>query len=901
MKVRKDGSGATANRPDASAAPGESRLQSFGALLVLDAITLQVISCTADAPRLLGCDGQALLGSPLSARLGGAARKVLAAFARSDETTRDAVFSLPLPSRAGRRKLPVCLHRRPGYLLIELLHDLGRLTLRTQTRSGELVARALAHSHRALAGATSLPVLCRRLAELAQAHLGFAHVAVLSCEPSGALVPQTLVNIPLEPALVDSLVSAAAALPMVAGGLPEQVIVLADSESPPVDLALGATDTQPNRATDLQHDLLIELAGCLLHCPPAACIEQVRSLGSRAMLAVRLERPEGCDAQAAAGPPWGLLFCWDPRPQVPSAATRALLQALAQLFTVQLQILSMQEGTRLTELRVRHAVEASGEPICILDMSGQTLLANAAFATLAGQPEHVLAHRAQIESLLVEPGVPERISAGLRDGGGYWQGETVFRSPHGEPIPIELRVDIVCQPDGLPVGYVGVCRDLRPRRQAAARLRLLEAAVMNSGIALIIAHFPESAPPCGVLVNPAFTALTGVSAERALAAPLQCVLGQDPDPELAPQIAAALAARRPFEAAFQFKREGGSSFWADLRAFPSAAAQATDLIISLGDITSRKQAAAAQRDMERRLQESQRLDSLGVLAAGIAHDFNNLLTGILGNASLLRAEVRRGRHTDSYLDEIEATSLRAAELCRQMLAYAGKGQFTVREICLSALVEEQLPLLDLGPAFAELVRLQLHPALPAVRGDAAQLRQVLENLLRNAIEALARKAGASEPASAHSPGRGGRGTPAAPSAAQGHRITITTELRRLDAEALRSTRGHPDARPGEYVALEVRDTGCGIPGEIQARMFDPFFTTKPDGRGLGLSTVIGIVRGHGGLLGVQTVVDRGSTFTVLLPAHLAAAESSPGRARVPDRDHDPPAQPRRPMRRPMQR
>lgn len=770
MNLRTDGSGATASRPDASGAPGESRLQSFGALVVLDAVTLQVISCTADAPQLLGCDAQALLGSSLSGRLGAAARKVLSAFARSDEATRDTVFSLPLSGRAGRRKLPVCLHRRPGYLLIELLHDLGRLTLRTQTRSGELVARALAHSHRALAGATSLPVLCRRLAELAQAHLGFAHVAVLSCEPSGRLVPQTLVNLPGEPAIVDSLGSAAAALPMVADGLPAQVVVLADSESPPMELALGATGSRLN--------LKLELAGCLLHCPPAACIETVRSLGSRAMLAVRLEQPEGCDSLAAAGPPWGLLFCCDPRPQVPSAATRALLQALAQLFSVQLQILSTQEGTRLTELRVRHAVEASGEPICILDMSGQTLLANAAFAALAGHPDHMLAHRSQLENLLIEPGVPERITAGLRDGGGFWQGETVVRSSRGEPIPIELRVDVILQPDGLPVGYVGVCRDLRPGRQVAA----------------------------------------------------------------------------------------------------------------------------AQRDMERRLQESQRLDSLGVLAAGIAHDFNNLLTGILGNASLLRAEVRRSRHTDSYLDEIEATSLRAAELCRQMLAYAGKGQFTVREIYLSALVEEQLPLLDLGPAFAQLVRVQLHPALPAVRGDAAQLRQVLENLLRNAVEALARKpGGAPEPASTHSPGRTGRGAPAAaaPSPEQVPRITITTELRCLDAEALRSTRGHPDARPGEYVALEVHDTGCGIPGEIQARMFDPFFTTKPDGRGLGLSTVIGIVRGHGGVLGVQTAVDSGSTFTVLLPARVATPEPSPGRAHAPDldRDQDPPTRSRRATRR----
>jgi PAS domain S-box-containing protein len=849
---------------------------------VLDALTLQVVSCTADAPHLLGCDRQALLGSPLSAHLSASARRVLLAFAHGDEPTRDAVFALPLAGRAGLRKLPVCLHRCRGWLLVELLHDLGRLTLRTQTRSGELVAQALAHSHRALATASSLPILCRRLAELSQAHLGFAHVAVLALPGSGALVPQALINAPAEPAAVQPLLDAAALL-LDAGDRPYQVLVLADSEAEPVELPLSSADAG------------LELRRCLLRCPPAACVQQVRSLGGRAMLAVRLEQPEGRDPAAATAPPWGLLLCWDPRPQVPSAAARALVQALAQLFAVQLQVLSAQADTRLTELRVRHAVEASGDPICILDMSGQTVLANAAFTALAGHPEHALAHRSQLELLLAESGVPERIATGLRDGGGHWQGETVFHSPGGEPIPIELRVDAILQPDGLPVGYVGVCRDLRPRRQAAARLRLLETAVMNSRIALIIAHIPESAPPCGVLVNPSFTALTGVSAERALAAPLECILGQDPEPELAHQIAAALTNRRPYEVEFQFKRAGGGSFWADLRAFPSAAAQATDLIITLRDITNHKRAVAVQRDMERRLQESQRLDSLGVLAAGIAHDFNNLLTGILGNASLLRAEVRRNRSIDSYLDEIETTSLRAAELCRQMLAYAGKGQFTVREVYLSALVEELIPLLDLGPAFAQKLRLQLQPLLPAVRGDAAQLRQVLENLLRNAVEAMARRPSLGpESASARSPSRGLRSAPAA--AGAGEQITIITELRRLDAETLRSTRGHPDARPGEYVALEISDTGCGISAEIQARMFDPFFTTKPDGRGLGLSTVIGIVSGHGGVLSVQSAVGRGSTFTVLLPAYRPPGHDAVADPRSPAARSGAPARSRRAAR-----
>lgn len=714
----------------------EARLQPFGALLVLDAVTLRTLRSTADAPRVLGVSRRTLLREPLSALLPPAARKLLSTFQSSGQDAQEAVFTLLEPRMAGRRRVPVGLHRRGGLLLVELLHRLPELTGTARPSCAETATRALALSHHRLGQAQSLPELCQRAAELVKAHLGFSHAAVLRYESSGAACTQAVVGDPGGTA-APPREFAAAALPWMkgSGGRRNELVVLADAAAEPVELSLGSAAAAP----------AVELTGLALHAVSAGCRAQVRALGGRAMLAVRLDLPGGgMDAEET---PWGLLFCWDPRPQVPGAVERALLQALAQLLAAQLQVLSAQQDSQLTELRVRRAVEASGEPICILDMSGRTVLANAAFAALAGQPAHVLASRAGMESLLLDPEVPARIAAGLAAGGGYWQGEAAFRGAHGEPIPIDLRVDVITHPDGHPVGYVGICRDLRPRRLA-----------------------------------------------------------------------------------------------------------------------------------ERRRQESQRLDSLGILAAGIAHDFNNLLTGILGNASLLRAEVRRSRSTDSYLDQIEETALRAAELCKQMLAYAGKGQFTVREVALSALVQETVPLLDLG--LRHPVRLQLDPQLPEVRGDSAQLRQVLENLLRNAAEALARRSAGPPPALTNRDrdrdrgryrGRAGR-SPAGPSlfarvpSSPPEGITVTTSLVTLDTEALRATRGDPEAEPGEYVALEVRDAGCGISQEVQARMFDPFFTTKPDGRGLGLSTVIGVVRRHGGVLRVHSVVGRGSTFTLLLPA-----------------------------------
>jgi signal transduction histidine kinase len=288
------------------------------------------------------------------------------------------------------------------------------------------------------------------------------------------------------------------------------------------------------------------------------------------------------------------------------------------------------------------------------------------------------------------------------------------------------------------------------------------------------------------------------------------------------------------------------------------------------DTRPRVAPVAAPEVIDHRRTENQKIDSLGVLAAGIAHDFNNLLTGILGNASLLRADSRRGRHTDSYLAQIEETTLRAAELCKQMLAYAGQGQFTVRLVPLNTLITENLPQIDLGPGRKQAVQLQLASVLPAVRGDAAQLRQVLGNLLRNAAEAQPHKTSAHPPVSGQSPGKSPgrlRSAPIAdPSAAPPSGvITITTAVRTLDADFLRRSHGNPDAQPGDYVALAVRDAGSGIPAPIQARMFEPFFSTKTYARGLGLSTVLGIVRAHGGVLSVDSEPGHGSTFTVFLP------------------------------------
>ena len=256
------------------------------------------------------------------------------------------------------------------------------------------------------------------------------------------------------------------------------------------------------------------------------------------------------------------------------------------------------------------------------------------------------------------------------------------------------------------------------------------------------------------------------------------------------------------------------------------------------DITERRRAETERAAMERRLLEGQKLESLGVLAGGIAHDFNNLLTGILGHASLCRAQLAPEAPEQSFLGHVEHSARRAAELCQQMLAYSGRGRLEVQAVELGALLHETIPLLRLSLPLHARLHLDLEPGLPSVIADLAQMRQIVMNLVRNAVEALGENEGD---------------------------ITVRTRLVAADAALFASCVHAPELPSGDYAGLEVSDTGCGMPPETLGRIFDPFFTTKFTGRGLGLAALLGIVRGHQGAVRVESRPGQGSSFHVYLP------------------------------------
>ncbi len=256
------------------------------------------------------------------------------------------------------------------------------------------------------------------------------------------------------------------------------------------------------------------------------------------------------------------------------------------------------------------------------------------------------------------------------------------------------------------------------------------------------------------------------------------------------------------------------------------------------DITERVRADEERRRLEAQLLHSQKLESLGVLAGGLAHDFNNLLTGILGNAELAALD-SRDRKTADCLQEIQRSSRRAADLCRQMLAYSGKGRFVIERVDLNELVREMIGMLEISISKKAALELELTGPLPRVEADASQLQQVLMNLITNASEAIG----------------DGSGT-----------IRIATAAIHCERDDLRATYLDDNLEPGDFVLCAVSDTGCGMAPEVKARLFDPFFSTKFTGRGLGMAAVLGIVRGHRGAIKVSSEVGAGTTIRVLLPA-----------------------------------
>lgn len=299
------------------------------------------------------------------------------------------------------------------------------------------------------------------------------------------------------------------------------------------------------------------------------------------------------------------------------------------------------------------------------------------------------------------------------------------------------------------------------------------------------------------------------------------------------------------------RRRDGTLFPVEIGLNPFVSQGQTWVVCSVVDITQRRALLRANEEAQAQAMEAHRLESLGLLAGGVAHDFNNLLGSVLGNASLART-MSKDVGVLECLDDIVLASEQAAALARQMLAYSGRGTFVVKPIDLSKQVMEMSALLRTVVPRSIQLDFSCPEGLPPTQADTSQIRQIVLNLVTNAAEAIGSKTAGS--------------------------IRLATGRVSADRAYLRSVLP-TGLEPGEYLFLEVSDTGQGMEQEVASRVFEPFFTTKDHGHGLGMAATMGIIRAHQGGVFLYTEPGRGTTLKVLLPAD-GAAESEPEPTRL---------------------
>ena len=403
-------------------------------------------------------------------------------------------------------------------------------------------------------------------------------------------------------------------------------------------------------------------------------------------------------------------------------------------------------------------------------------------------------------------------------------------------------------------GRIEFCKDVTDRMRAEEAVeRLAESAEDQAFVLGNMAGFAYRHDVEGVFLylSPSIEQLTGYTPERWMKHYTTYLTDNPANEKVVEYTEAALrtgVTNEPYKV--EVFHENGSRVTFEVTERPYFEdGQVAGIVGIANDITARQRAEDEQVELEARLRHAQKLESLGILAGGIAHDFNNLLTTVLGNTGLAVDELAPDSPAREHLEEIVRASRHAAELCRQMLAYSGKGTFTVRPLDLSELVAEMADMLAVSISKKVKLVYEFSRGLPPVEGDSTQIQQIVLNLITNASEAIG-----DEPGEIH----------------------VRTGAGEFSAAELKAGLSGPEPSPGPYVWFEVEDTGEGIDESTRSKMFDPFFTTKFTGRGLGLSTVLGIARGHDGAIAIDTGPDRGTRFRVLFPAgHGEPARSRP--------------------------
>lgn len=470
-------------------------------------------------------------------------------------------------------------------------------------------------------------------------------------------------------------------------------------------------------------------------------------------------------------------------------------------------------------------LNAVGQAIIATDTEGQVVYLNRAAEKLYGWTRAEALGKQILELTVPQISQTEalEIIAQLTEGKS-WSGEFLVQRRDGTTFPAAVHNTPILDATGKLTGIIGISFDITERKQAEEALRTSEARAkaMLQAIPDFVFHLDRH----GVFLN-------YKADPKDLYAQSEPTLIGKRNRDLSPpefadlidhQIHTALETQAMQTFEYQLPIAGSGMHDYEARMVPSGA---DEVITIVRDFTERKRAEAERHAREQQMVEDQRLQSLGLLAGGVAHDINNLLTPIWTNIELLRLTRDNSPQTIEQLNAVVTATQRARDLVRQMLAYAGRHPMVLAQVELNGLITESQSLLRSSLPKNISIQWELASEPLPIVADYTQLQQVVMNLILNAAEAFEGKAG----------------------------------------EVFVTTRRQPTATTssGAEVALAVRDTGPGIAPEHLSRIFDPFFTTKTAGHGLGLSATQGIIRAHHGSLEVQSVVDKGTTFTIRLP------------------------------------
>jgi two-component system, cell cycle sensor histidine kinase and response regulator CckA len=501
----------------------------------------------------------------------------------------------------------------------------------------------------------------------------------------------------------------------------------------------------------------------------------------------------------------------------------------------------VEEALRQSEAKYRRLHESMRDAFASVDMAGWIQEANLAYQAMLSYSEE------ELRGLTYQDLTPEKwhafeesiVKEQLLVRGYTDVYEKEYRRKDGTVFPVELRTIGLHDDAGRMVGMWAIVRDITERKRAEETLSDSEekySAVVRmakDGVVIMRDNVLEFA-------NEATARMLGYTVDEMENTPYANYVA----PESREMVAAMVKARLSGEDVPQvyeamLLRKEGTKITVELSASVIHYQGKPAEVGIIRDITERKRAEEERSKLESQMREVQKFESLGVLAGGIAHDFNNLLVAILGNADLALFSLSPASPVRKSIEGIRQASQRAADLCRQMLAYAGKGRYLVGRHNLSGTVGEMREILGVSVSKQSTVCYFLADDLPAVEADETQLCQVIMNLITNASDALGDGSGD---------------------------ISVTTGIMVCDRAFLAETYLGDQIPEGTYVYLEVSDTGCGMDAETRDKIFEPFFTTKFIGRGLGLSAVLGIVRGHKGAIKVASELGKGTIVRILLPA-----------------------------------